>query len=125
MKTSKNTSAKKVIKKPAVKKVVSSPKAPDFKIRPLADRVLIKEDTESKEQTTASGIIIPISAQEDKSGKRGKVVAVGAGKIEEGKVVALSVKIGDRVLFQWGDKIQIDNEEYFIVRETEILAIIK
>lgn len=125
MKTSKKTPAKKVIKKTTVKKVVPVSKAPDFKVKPLGDRVLIKEATESKEQTTASGIIIPISVHEDKSGKRGKVIAVGAGKIEEGKTVPLTVKVGDKVLFQWGDKIQVDNEEYYIVRETEILAIIK
>ncbi len=100
-------------------------KVPDFKVRPLADRVLIKEDNESKEQKTASGIIIPISAQEDKSGKRGRVVAVGTGRMEDGRLIPLDVKIGDKVLFQWGDKIQVDNEEYYIVKESEILAIIK
>lgn len=115
------TSAKKPTKKP----VQSAPKIPDFKIKPLADRVLIKEDNESKEQKTASGIIIPISAQEDKGGKRGKVVAVGVGRIEEGKVMPVSVKVGDNVLFQWGDKIKVDEEEYYIVKESEILAIIK
>lgn len=95
------------------------------KIKPLADRVLIKEDTSSKEKKTSSGIIIPISAQEDKGSKRGEVVAIGAGRIEEGKIVPLSVKVGETVLFQWGDKVRIDDEDFYIVKESEILAVIK
>ena len=114
--------AKKTIKK---KTRGPSTNKDDFKIRPLADRILVKEDTESKEKKTASGIIIPISAQEDKGGKRGKVVSVGQGRNEEGKIIPVSVKIGDTVLFQWGDKVQLDNEEYYIVKESEVLAIIK
>ncbi|MDE2188423.1 MAG: co-chaperone GroES, partial [Patescibacteria group bacterium] len=50
---------------------------------------------------------------------------VGPGRIEDGKLVKLSVKEGDLVLFQWGDKVKVDEEEYYIVREAEILAIIK
>ncbi len=95
------------------------------KIKPLADRVLIKEDKNSKEKKTASGIIIPITVDDDKGGKRGEVVAVGTGRIEDGKLVPISVKIGDEVLFQWGDKIQIDGDEFYIVKESEILAVIK
>ena len=117
MKTSKKT-----IRKPNKTNVQ---KQPDFKVRPLQDRVLIKEDTESREQKTASGIIIPITAQEDKSSKRGEIIAVGNGKVEEGLIVPMSVKVGDRVLFQWGDKIKVDDEEYYVVRESEILAVIK
>jgi chaperonin GroES len=95
------------------------------KIKPLQDRILIKEDTESKEKKTSSGIIIPAGAAEDKNGKRGEVVAVGQGRTEEGKVVPVGVKIGDKVIFQWGDKISVDGEDYYIVRESEVLAIIK
>lgn len=95
------------------------------KVKPLQDRVLIKEDTDSKEKKTATGIIIPVTVNEDKSGKRGVVVAAGPGRMEDGKLVALSVKPGDKVLFQWGDKIKVDDEEYYIVRESEILAVIK
>lgn len=95
------------------------------KIKPLQDRVLIKEDTESKEKKTASGIIIPVTVNEDKGGKRGEVVAIGTGHHEDGKLIPISVKVGDEVLFQWGDKIKIDDEEYYIVKESEILAIIK
>ena len=91
----------------------------------MHDRVLIKEDTESKEKKTSGGIIIPITVNEDKGSKRGEVVAVGEGKMEDGKLVKPSVKVGDLVLFQWGDKIKIGEEEYYIVKESEILAIIK
>ena len=95
------------------------------KIKPIADRVLIKEDTESNEKKTSSGIIIPVTVNEDKGSKRGLVVAVGPGRVEDGKLVAPSVKAGDTVLFQWGDKVKIGEDEYYLVRESEILAIIK
>ncbi len=95
------------------------------KIRPLADRVIIREADDSKEKKTSSGIIIPVTVADDKGSKRGEVVAVGPGRIEDGALVALSVKAGDKVLFQWGDKVKIGDEEYFIVRESEILAIIR
>lgn len=95
------------------------------KIKPLHDRVLIREDAENKEKKTSSGIIIPITVDDDKGSKRGEVVAVGAGRMEDGKLVPISVKAGDEVLFQWGDKIKVGDEEYYIVKESEILAIIK
>ena len=95
------------------------------KIKPLQDRVLIREDIDGKEKKTSSGIIIPVTVNDDKGSKRGTVVAVGPGRTEEGKVIAPGVKAGDTVLFQWGDKIKIEDEEYYIVRESEILAIIK
>lgn len=96
-----------------------------FAIKPLSDRVVIKEDDDSKEKKTSAGIIIPVTVNEDKGSKRGKVVAVGPGRIEDGKKIALAVKEGDKVLFQWGDKVKVDEEEYYVVRESEILAIIK
>lgn len=95
------------------------------KIIPLQDRVLIKEDGESKEKKTSSGIIIPITVNEDKGSKRGTVVAVGEGRIEDGVMIKPRVKVGDAVLFQWGDKIKHEDAEYYLVRENEILAIIK
>ncbi len=94
------------------------------KIKPLHDRVLIQEDTDSKEKKTSFGLIIPVTVNDDKGSKRGVVVAVGSGRHEDGKVVPISVKIGNKVLFQWGDKIKVGEEEYYIVRESEILAII-
>lgn len=95
------------------------------KVRPLHERVLIKEDKESKEKKTASGIIIPITVDDDKGSKRGEVMAIGDGHYEDGKLIPISVKTGDKVLFQWGDKIKVLEEEYYIVKESEILAIIK
>lgn len=95
------------------------------KIQPLQDRVLIREHTDDKEKKTSSGIIIPVTVNEEKNGKRGEVVAVGAGRIEEGKKIPMTVKVGDKVIFQWGDKVSVDSQEYYLVRESEILAIIK
>lgn len=94
-------------------------------IQPLGDRILIRENNDSKEKKTASGIIIPITVNDDKGSKTGEVVAVGVGRYEEGKLIPVSVKVGDEVLFQWGDKVKIDGEEYYIVKESELLAIIK
>ncbi len=95
------------------------------KIKPLQDRVLIREDIDTKEKKTSSGIIIPVGAGEDKNGKRGEVVAVGPGRIEDGKIVKMTVTVGDKVMFQWGDKVSVDGEEYYLVRESEVLAVIK
>ena len=95
------------------------------KIKPLSDRVIIKEMDDSKEKKTSSGIIIPVTVNEDKGSKRGEVMAVGPGRIEDGKLVTPSVKVGDKVLFQWGDKVKIGEDDYYIVRESEILAVIK
>lgn len=95
-------------------------------ITPLGDRALIKMlDESDQEKKSASGIIIPATAKEEKP-DRGKVVAVGKGKVDDnGKVRPLQVKEGDKVIFQWGDKLSIDNEEYYLVSESNILAIIK
>src|SRR3989344_2378863 len=97
------------------------------KVRPLADRVLVKEIKDrDREKVTASGIIIPETVGEDKGAKKGDVVEGGPGKVgEDGKIIPLSVKAGDTVLFQWGDMIKIDGEEYYILREDSILAVIK
>lgn len=95
-----------------------------MKIKPLADRVIIKRVEE--EERTKGGIIIPDTAQEKPI--IGEVVAVGKGKtVESGKVVELSVKVGDRVLFgkYAGTEIKIDGEEHLIMNEDEILAIVE
>ncbi len=93
-------------------------------IQPLADRILIQEEdiTQSK---TDSGIYIPETVKEDRGSKRGKVIAVGRGRYDDGKLIPLGVSIGDTVLFQWGDKILLDGQEYYLVREPEVIAIIK
>src|SRR5580698_5272744 len=89
-------------------------------ITPLHDRVLVKR-IEDKE-TVRGGIIIPDSAKEKP--QEGEVVAVGAGKMEKGTRIPLDVKAGDRILFgkYSGSEIKIENEEYLILREDEILA---
>jgi chaperonin GroES len=93
-------------------------------IKPLADRVLVKESQKAKNETK-SGIIIPDTVEEDKGAHKGEVVAVGSGKYDDGVLVPMSVKVGDEVLFQWGDKIKIDGVEYWIVNESNILAVVK
>jgi chaperonin GroES len=89
-------------------------------ITPLHDRVLVKRIEEK--ETVKGGIIIPDSAKEKP--QEGEVVAVGAGKIEKGARIPLDVKAGDRILFgkYSGSEIKIENEEYLILREDEILA---
>jgi chaperonin GroES len=93
-------------------------------IRPLHDRVLVQRVKE--EEKTKGGIIIPDSAKEKPI--EGKVVAVGNGKVlEDGKVRALQVKTGDRVLFgkYAGTEVKIDGEEHLILREEEILGVVE
>jgi chaperonin GroES len=95
-----------------------------MKLKPLHDRVLIRriEGTEK----TKSGIIIPDTAKEKP--QEGEVIAVGTGKRDEqGKVHALEVKKGDRVLFgkYSGNEVKIEGEEYVILREEEILGVIQ
>ncbi len=95
-----------------------------MKFRPLHDRVIVKRVEE--EEKTSGGIIIPDAAKEKP--QQGKVVAAGKGKIlENGKVSPLAVKKGDRILFgkYSGQEIKIDGEEHLIMREDDILAIIK
>ena len=95
-----------------------------MKIKPLYDRVLVKR-IEEKEQKKG-GIIIPDSAKEKPM--EGKVIAVGAGRVEkEGKRIALEDKVGDRVLFgkYAGQEIKLDDVEHVILKEDEVLGIIK
>jgi chaperonin GroES len=91
-------------------------------VTPLRDRVLVRRLKEK--QIANSGIIIPDSAQEKPH--EGEVIAAGAGKIMEGKRIPLDVKVGDRILFgkYTGNDITVDNQEYLILREEEILATI-
>ena len=95
-----------------------------MKVKPLHDRILIKR-VEEKE-TIKGGIIIPDTAKEKP--QEGEVIAVGGGKkTEEGKVIPLDVKAGDRILFgkYSGTEIKIDEEEFLIIREDEVLGIIE
>ncbi|MFT5172979.1 MAG: chaperonin GroES [Gammaproteobacteria bacterium] len=95
-----------------------------MKIRPLHDRVIIKREEE--ERTSAGGIVIPDSATEKPI--RGKVVAVGNGKIlEDGSVRKVDVKKGDNVLFgkYSGTEIKMDGDELLVMREEDIMAVIE
>jgi chaperonin GroES len=89
-------------------------------VTPQHDRVLVKRNEEK--ETDNGGIIIPDSAKEKP--QEGEVIAVGAGKIEKGERVPLDVKAGDRILFgkYSGTEIKLDDQEYLILREEEILA---
>ncbi|MCL6573852.1 MAG: co-chaperone GroES [Bacillus sp. (in: Bacteria)] len=92
-------------------------------LKPLGDRIII-ELVESEEKT-ASGIVLPDSAKEKP--QEGKVVAVGTGRIlESGERVALEVAVGDRIIFSkyGGTEVKYQGEEYLILRETDILAVV-
>ncbi len=95
-----------------------------MKIRPLQDRVIVKRLEE--EQKTAGGIIIPDTAKEKP--QKGEIVAAGPGKKgEDGKVTALDVKTGDKVLFSKyaGTEIKVEGEELLIMREDDIMGVIE
>jgi len=95
-----------------------------MKFRPLHDRILVKRVEE--QETVKGGIIIPDSAKEKP--QEGEVIAVGHGKkTEEGKVLPLDVKAGDRILFgkYSGTEIKIDDQEYLILKEEEVLGVIE
>ena len=95
-----------------------------MKVRPLHDRILIKRIEEK--ETVKGGIIIPDSAKEKP--QEGEVIAVGNGKkTEEGKLVPLDVKAGERILFgkYSGTEIKIDDQEYLILKEDEVLGVIE
>ena len=95
-----------------------------MKFRPLHDRVVVKR-LES-EQKTKGGILIPDTAKEKP--QQGEVIAVGPGaRDESGKVVALEVKAGDRILFgKWsGTEVKIDGDEFLIMKESDIMGIIE
>ncbi len=95
-----------------------------MKIRPLQDRVIVRRLEE--EEKTKGGIIIPDTAKEKP--QEGKVIAVGKGKMtEEGKLIPLDVKVGDKILFgkYSGTEIKIEGEEHLIMREEDILGVIE
>jgi chaperonin GroES len=93
------------------------------KIRPLGDRVVVKPI--QKEEVTKSGIVLPDTAKEKP--QRGQVVAVGPGRLtDDGKRLPMEVKVGDEVLFAKyaGTELKIDDEEYLILSEKDILAVL-
>jgi chaperonin GroES len=93
------------------------------KVRPLHDRVIVQRIAE--EEKTKGGIIIPDTAKEKP--QEGRVVAVGRGKQEDGKVIPLDVKAGDKILFgkYSGTEIKLNGEEHLILREEDILGIVE
>jgi chaperonin GroES len=95
-----------------------------MKVKPLHDRILVKRIEEGEQKV--GGIIIPDTAKEKP--QQGKVVAVGAGKVDEkGKRIALDVKADDTILFgkYSGQEIKLDGEEFLIMREDEVLGVIE
>ena len=95
-----------------------------MKLKPLYDKVVIKPA--KVEEVTKSGIVIPETADKEKP-QEGEIIAVGDGKRVDGKIQPLQTKVGDKVLFAkyGGDEIKIKNEDYLIIKEEDILAIIK
>jgi chaperonin GroES len=95
-----------------------------MKVRPLADRILVKR--EEPNETVKGGIIIPDSAKEKP--QEGKVIAVGPGKVgDDGKRTPLELKAGDRILMgkYSGTEVKIDGEEHIIMREDDVLAVLE
>ena len=95
-----------------------------MKIRPLQDRVIVKRIAE--EERTKGGLIIPDTAKEKP--QEGKIVAVGKGKVnDDGKLIPVVVKVGDKILFAKysGSEIKIDGEEHLIMREEDILGVLE
>jgi chaperonin GroES len=101
---------------------------PSVNLVPVADRVIIQPlSEEENERQTDSGIIIPATVNESDDTQRGTVVAVGPGRRnDDGERMPLDeISEGDTVIFQFGEKINVDSEEYYIVAETNILAVIQ
>ncbi len=92
-------------------------------VKPLADRVLVKQ--EEAAEVNKGGIIIPDTAKEKP--QKGVVIEAGPGRTEDGKLVAMEVKKGDKILYgkYSGTEVTVDDEEFVIMRESDILAIIK
>jgi chaperonin GroES len=94
-----------------------------MKVKPTSDRVVVKPL--EAEEKTASGIVIPETAKEKPA--QGEVIAVGPGKVDDGKRIPLEVKVGDRVLYSKysPQEVKIDGEEMLILSESDILAIVE
>jgi len=96
-----------------------------MKLEPLGERVVLKKSTEQKESTTKSGIILAGKTEEKPT--QGEVVAVGPGGMIDGHEVKMLVKAGDNVIYSKyaGTEVKFEDEEYIIVRQSDILAVIK
>ena len=94
-------------------------------LKPLHDNIIVKQFKE--EEITKSGIVLPDTLNKEKP-QQGEIIAVGPGKKDdEGKMIEMSVKIGDKILFTKysPNEVKIDNEEYLVMRESDVLAIIE
>ncbi len=93
-----------------------------MKLKPLGDKIVVKPI--EKEEKTKSGIVLPDTAKEKP--QEGEVVAVGPGKFEKGERVPMEVKVGDRVIYSkyGGTEVKVEGEEYLILSQTEVLAIV-
>ncbi len=93
-----------------------------MKLVPLGDKVVLKQL--EAEETTASGIVLPGKAQEKP--QQAEVIAVGPGGMVDGKEVAMTVKVGDRVIYSKysGTEVKLGNEEYVVVRQNDIVAVV-
>ncbi len=94
-----------------------------MKLRPLGDRVVVKQL--EAEEKTKSGIVLPSQAKEKP--QEAEVIAVGPGGVVDGKEVTMHVKPGDRVIYSKyaGNEVKIDKDEYIIVRQSDILAVVE
>jgi chaperonin GroES len=92
------------------------------KVTPLADRVVVRALEETEQMR--GGLYIPDTAKEKP--QQGEIIAVGPGKYEDGKLVPMGVKVGDKVLYgkYSGTEVTLDNENYLILRESDVLAVI-
>jgi len=97
-------------------------KTPGSKVAPLADRVVIKPIEEA--ETMRGGLYIPDTAKEKP--QQGEIISVGPGRYEDGKLVPMSVKVGEKVLYgkYSGTEVTIDGENYLILRESDVLAVV-
>lgn len=100
--------------------------AKKISLKPLGDRIVVAPAGKDGEQKLASGIIIPATADKEKP-MTGSVVAVGPGRFEDGALIPVSVKIGDEVIFsKYGyDEVKVGGEEYYILSESSVLAVVK
>jgi len=96
--------------------------ATDIKVKPLADRVVVKALEETEQMR--GGLYIPDTAKEKP--QQGEVVAVGPGRVEDGKRVEMELKVGDKVLYgkYSGTEVTVDGEQYLILRESDVLAVV-
>ena len=94
-----------------------------MKLRPLADRVIVKRL--ENETTTAPGIVLPDNAAEKPD--QGEVLAVGPGRVEDGKTIAMTVTVGDTVLFgkYSGQTVKVDGEEVLVMKEDDLFAVVE